>query len=44
MLLKGMNYVSAAYAIIALIVIADWNLRAKKDYRDQTTDGEGFVI
>ena len=51
----AMNYVSAVYGILAIIIALDWFLRARKHYRGQTArhqdaaarmgeiDGEGTV-
>lgn len=39
----SMNYVSACYAIIVLLLLVDWFARARKEYRGQTLDrGEGI--
>ena len=35
MRLAAMNYVSAVYGILAVIMLADWFLRGRKHYRGQ---------
>jgi len=41
-----MNYISAVYGIVFLIVTADWFLRGKREYRGASTrheEMEGLV-
>ncbi len=35
-----MNYVSAVYAVVVLIIALDWLVRGKTQYRGQTTRHE----
>lgn len=35
-----MNYVSAVYAVIVVIILIDWYLRGRRSYRGQTTRHE----
>ncbi len=35
-----MNYVSAVYAVVVIIIAVDWLVRGKKYYRGQTTRRE----
>jgi choline transport protein len=39
-----MNYVSAVYFIVVLIIVADWFLRGKKEYRGQATRHEEVEV
>lgn len=38
-----MNYISAVYAIIAIIMAADWFLRARTQYQGQRRDRVDLV-
>ena len=40
----AMNYISAVYAIIAIIVAADWFLRARTSYHGQLRDRVDVVV
>jgi choline transport protein len=35
-----MNYVSAVYFVVILIIVIDWFLRGRKEYRGQTARHE----
>ena len=35
-----MNYVSAVYAVVVVIIVVDWFVRGKKHYRGQTARHE----
>lgn len=38
-----MNYVSALYAILLLIICADWFMRARKEFRGRVGRREGVA-
>lgn len=35
-----MNYVSVVYFVVIMIIVADWFLRGKREYRGQTARHE----
>lgn len=35
-----MNYVSAVYGVVVLVIVVDWFVRGKKGYRSQTARHE----
>lgn len=39
-----MNYVSAVYAVVGLIITVDWTVRGKRDYRGQVARHEDDVV
>ena len=38
-----MNYVSAIYAIVVIIIVIDWYARGRREYRGQSTRHEQVV-
>ena len=39
-----MNYISAVYAIIAIVMTSDWFFRARMSYQGQRRDGVDIVV